>query len=107
MDSLEVLNGSGHLSVTWDPSNPEEIEKARQVVEDLKAVGYRFYAVTDDPISSGNGNLIVERIETPIRPPEPTSEAASDESSQPKKGKTGKKGPQDRKTVAVRQMAGG
>lgn len=105
-DSLEVLNGSGHLVLTWNPSVPEEVEKARAEVESLKAAGYTFYAVVGaqgDEIEAGDGQLIVERVSTPIRLLPPVGGVP--------KGKKGRKPKEVKPTgvrhVAVRQMQGG
>jgi hypothetical protein len=88
MDTLEVLNGTGHLTLTWDPTDPKQVEKARQEVENLRAAGYSFFSILDpeeDVIATGNGTLLVERITDPIRLP----------------------AKKKRKSVAVRPMAGG
>lgn len=114
-DTIEVLNGSGHLSLTWDPSNPEEVAKAKEEVEALKAAGYTFFEVAE-------GNLIVERVKDPVRPPpyeaapspEPGPSTVSEEQPRRKRGRPRKSDaaptpapPQGRRMVAVRQMQGG
>jgi hypothetical protein len=76
MDTLEILNSSGHISVTWDPKNPAEVANAKKEIAALKAAGYSFFAVvgveSDEAVDAGEGRLIVERIEDPTeRPPEP------------------------------------
>ena len=92
MDTLEVLDASGHVSVTWDPTNLDEVSNARVEVARLKAAGYSFFAV--DPVEDGSGEAradyvpTVTRIEDPVQPP-PKGKARS------------------RKVVAVRPMAGG
>lgn len=68
-DTLEVLNGSGHLSLSWDPENEREVAEARAEVERLKAAGYSFFLVNDGPadeVAAGHGALDVVRIEDPI-----------------------------------------
>ena len=80
MDTLEVLNESGHLRVTWDPENPEETEAARKTIEDLKTQGYSFFEVEGEK----DGVLEVRRVEEP--------------KSKKKKAT---------RTVATRPMAGG
>ena len=57
-DTLEILNGQGHLSISWDPDKPEEVAEARIEVERLKAIGYSFFLVDDGPadeVSAGHG----------------------------------------------------
>lgn len=71
MDTLEVLDSSGHLTLTWDPSDPEQVQKAKEEVEQLRAAGYSFFAVveaTGDEVAAGNGTLIVRRVENPVKP---------------------------------------
>lgn len=64
---LEVLDASGHLTLTWDPNNEAETAKARVEVERLRAAGYSFFTVFGangkDEISAGNGKLFVERLD--------------------------------------------
>ena len=48
-DVLEIMNGSGHITLTWDPSNPDDVAKARKEIDDLKAAGYTFFAVVGSP----------------------------------------------------------
>lgn len=115
LDTLEVLDASGHLTLTWDPSDEEQVAKAREEVETLKKAGYSFFAVVgsqgSDEIEAGNGTLLVERIADPIRPsptPRPSRLAEEppclDVALPPKKPKGGSGG---RRVVAVRPMAGG
>jgi hypothetical protein len=105
-DSLEVLNGEGHLTLTWDPAIPAEVAKARDEVERLRAAGYSFFAVVGskgaDEVEAGNGTLLVERIADPIRPP-PAVPAKKPQGRPPKNPPP----EPDRRTVAVRPMAGG
>lgn len=44
LGTMEVLDGSGHLTLSWDSDKPEEIAAARAEFERLKAVGYAFFA---------------------------------------------------------------
>lgn len=78
-DTLEVLNVSGHLSLSWDPENEQEVAEVRAEVERLRAAGYSFFLVEDggpaDAVAAGRGALNVRRIMDPILPPsihEPT-----------------------------------
>lgn len=74
MDTIEVLDQSGHLSLRWDPAVPAEVARAREDAARLKAAGYSFFAVLGTPVDAdnleaGNGCLEVQRIEDPVRPP--------------------------------------
>lgn len=96
--TLEVLNSSGHLTLTWNPSDPNEVQKAKEEVEQLRAAGYSFFAVIEDQdaVEAGNGTLLVHRIAAPaVTPVVPKHESPS---------KTPSKG---QRTIAMRPMAGG
>lgn len=45
---LEVLDPSGHLTLTWDPDDPESVARAGAEFDRLKAAGYAFFATTED-----------------------------------------------------------
>jgi hypothetical protein len=65
---IEVLNGKGHLTLKWDPSDEEEVAEARAMVESLKKEGYVFYVaekVEGDEVRKGAGTLLVRRIADP------------------------------------------
>lgn len=67
-DTLEVLNGRGHLSLSWDPENADEVAAARAEVEQLKKAGYSFFLVNDvpaDEVAAGHGALDVRKIDDP------------------------------------------
>ena len=72
--SLEVLNASGHLTLTWDPKNEEDVAEARKQVERLRNEGYTFFVVAgapgSDEVEQGNGMIIVRRIADPTDPKE-------------------------------------
>lgn len=40
---LDVMDSSGHTSVTWDPANPESVADARREFERLVRDGYQAY----------------------------------------------------------------
>ncbi len=82
-NALDVLDTSGHVRITWDPTDPAEVEEAMRAVSDLKAKGYSFF----DVVGEKDGVLDVKRTEEPV-----------------KKGKPGRK---PKRTVATRPMAGG
>lgn len=70
INTLEVLNGSGHISLTWDHTNQAEVEATRAEVERLRQAGYSFFLVTGEPadaVRAGAGELIVKRIDDPLR----------------------------------------
>lgn len=110
-DTLEVLNGSGHLTLTWNPDDPVDVARAREMVTHLKSQGYTFFVVAgsvgDDTVEQGAGRIIVDRIDDPTVPPPTTvlpnttlPEVRETPKATPPKGK-------GRRHVAVRQMAGG
>lgn len=74
-DQLDVLNGSGHLSLRWDPDNESEVSEVRAEVKRLKAAGYSFF-LTDripaDEVSAGHGELLVQRVDDPTNLPTST-----------------------------------
>lgn len=107
--TLEVLDSSGHLTLTWDPSDPEQVRKAREEVERLRAAGYTFFAVVGatgaDEVEAGNGTLIVQRVESPF-----SALPAQAPSKPPKKGRPSKVAPTQQpptRTIAMRPMKGG
>lgn len=114
LDSLEVLDASGHLTLTWDPTDPEQVSKAREEVERLRAAGYSFFAVVGsqgkDEVDAGNGTLLVERVKDPVRaiPAAPAPE-------KPRRGRPRKNQAlpppappvPGQRNIAVRPMAGG
>jgi hypothetical protein len=89
--TLEILDASaGHLTLTWDPDSSDDTARARTTVDDLAAQGYVFFAVvggeTADPIASGKGRLLVEKIAPAEVAPEPVlaiAPAATEEETLP------------------------
>ncbi len=68
MHVIEVLDRSGHLSLTWDPDIPESVERAQADFTKLQEAGYEFFRVLnpDQPttgFSSSDGALIVKRVQ--------------------------------------------
>lgn len=46
---LQVMDGSGHLTLSWDPSDPATVERAKAEFDRLKAAGYAFFATPTSP----------------------------------------------------------
>lgn len=40
---MEVLDPTGHLSLTWDPQDGASVDKARADFQRLKEAGYAFF----------------------------------------------------------------
>lgn len=70
LSTIEVLDASGHLSLTWNPNDPADVARARKEVENLKAAGYGFFRVLppEEAIDQGGGELIVSRVDDPVAP---------------------------------------
>lgn len=64
MASINVLGSQGHLSLEWDPADPESVAGARAEVERLRRAGYTFWLtepdVPADAVAAGNGRLVVK-----------------------------------------------
>lgn len=102
MSAIEVLNGSGHLTLEWDPENPAEVARVRAEVENLRNAGYTFFLTEDEPadaIAAGRGKLLVKRTDDPVTDLSEPDEAPAVE---PKR-----RGRPPREAVAVRPMRGG
>ena len=48
--TLEVLNPSGHLTLSWTPDDPASRERAEQEFERLKVDGYAFFATPESSV---------------------------------------------------------
>lgn len=44
MGKMRILNQSGDETLTWNPEDATEVEKARAEFERLKGEGYEFYS---------------------------------------------------------------
>lgn len=99
-NTLEVLNGTGHITVTWNPNVPEEVAKAQEEVSKLRALGYSFFVVVpgEDAVLLGDGQLLVERVDDPT-----AVKATTDTETAKSKGKAGK----GKRHVAVKPLGGG
>jgi len=99
--TLEVMNRSGHLTLSWDSDNDQEVAAIREEVARLKEAGYSFFLADDTPadeVAAGKGSLSVRRIEDPTQLPE---EPETSETPAPKRrGRPAR-------TVAMAPMRGG
>lgn len=43
MNEFKVLDPNGHTRTSWDTSDPEEVERARRIFNDLMNRGYRAF----------------------------------------------------------------
>lgn len=43
MNEFKVLDPNGHTRTSWDTGNPEEVERARRIFDDLMKRGYRAF----------------------------------------------------------------
>lgn len=70
--AIQVMDSTGHTTITWEPGDADEEAKAREVVEGLKKLGYTFFLVSGEPADevsagAGVGKLIVRALgEDPI-----------------------------------------
>ena len=104
---INVLDPTGDIEITWDPDNPEEVAKARQMVLDLKSKGYSFFLVdgseAPDEVTAGKGTLKARLVDAeelvPVdAPAEPSTEAPQE---------TGRRGRRSTHAVATRPLRGG
>jgi hypothetical protein len=45
---MQIMDRTGHTTVTWDPSKPVEVRTARASFESLIAEGYNAFRVNED-----------------------------------------------------------
>lgn len=103
--TLEVLNGSGHLTLTWDEADAAQVAATREEVARLKAAGYSFFLVDGSPadeVAAGHGELRCQRVAEP-----PGLSAAEPPAEGPSNPRRGRALPRATRTVAVRPQAGG
>jgi hypothetical protein len=41
---LDIPDETGHLTLDWDPSDPQSVAEAKAAFDKLKACGFAFYA---------------------------------------------------------------
>lgn len=111
--TVEVLDRSGHLSLTWDPEIPESVERARGDFETLRQAGYSFFRVVDqteaERFAGSEGALLVKRVDAdevaPVAEPVEKVRAAQRRGrGHPQKPAGAAPG---ERVVAVRPMRGG
>lgn len=75
---LETLGPSGHVSMTWNPDDPDDLARAKAEFARLKAAGFVFFEADAAPdamppgdqragpmLARGAGRLDVRRVEVP------------------------------------------
>jgi len=45
MSEMQIMDPTGHTSVTWDPDNRDEVATARATYDEMTAKGYRAFRV--------------------------------------------------------------
>lgn len=116
--TLFILNSTGDMQLTWDHTDPAEIEKARAELQALKDAGYEFFLVDGTPadaIAAGAGTLNCRRANVadllPAEPP--IDEQAAPQEQAPARRGPGRTPTNEKTTappvtaVATRQMRGG
>ncbi len=58
MGELCLLNDLGDVKISWDPSNPEEVSRAREMFKSLQDKGHLFFKLAKKPKGWG---LILKR----------------------------------------------
>lgn len=48
MNTLEILDVSGHLTLSWNPHDASDVERAKQEFARLKAAGFAFFSSEQD-----------------------------------------------------------
>lgn len=67
---MHVLDATGHMTLTWDPDDPDEVARAAAEFQRLRAAGYLMFASrTDFQPSDGELRADMPRAATPA--PEP------------------------------------
>ena len=46
--TMEILDGSGHLTLSWNPNDPADVERAKAEFDTLKRAGFAFFASEQD-----------------------------------------------------------
>lgn len=48
MNTLEILDSSGHLTLSWNPHDAADVERAREEFARLKSAGFAFFSSEQD-----------------------------------------------------------
>jgi hypothetical protein len=89
---MEILNGDGHLTLSWDPDDQVSVARAQAEFERLLAAGYAFFA---EPASAVRVKRLTPAGWTKVRALDVRPEQIREFT------------PRARRTVAVRPMVGG
>lgn len=99
---LEVLDPTGHVELRWDPADPDSVKRAEAEFNRMQDAGFTFFT-TASPDASKVKKLTKKQKERGtlngrfIEEAEPAEEFEQVREFKPRR----------RRTVAVRQMAGG
>jgi len=94
LNTLEVLGPSGHVTLEWDPKDPESVATARAEFNRLKKCGFVFF--------TSKAKHAQEWKDFPAKRRRLDARAPDEELEQ-----TSSFRPRRRRTVAVAQMRGG
>ena len=110
MRTIETLSGThGHLLLSWDPTLPESVDRARSEFQSLVDQGYVFFRAVpreDKPVRGFYpelGALEVRRVE----PAEVAPRVETPPAEQPKRRGRPPKNATAERVVATRPMRGG
>jgi|SRR6185437_16674172 len=110
MKTIDFLDGSGHLSLTWDPQDQASVDKARAEFEALRDAGYSFFrTVQEETFSAESGALEVRRVNPEeVAPRLELSEPAVQPAEQLEQIRRGQPRSRNKeRVVAARPMRGG
>lgn len=48
MNTLEILDVTGHLTLSWNPHEPEDVARAKAEFDRLKSAGFAFFSSEED-----------------------------------------------------------
>ena len=69
MNEFKVLDPEGHSSVSWDPADVEEVERARRNYEALVRRGYRAFRLDQQTEGRTQQRFDPEEKQTLLVPP--------------------------------------
>ena len=65
LGSLEVMDGTGHVTLTWNPDDPDAVKKAEAEFERLRGCGFAFFTEeTEQPELGASGSLEARLVQT-------------------------------------------